>query len=333
VLDLKDELRQTIETVLMPLIKGYDRHICLLDPPNFPNVGDNLILLGELAFLKANFPRARLSSFDILNYSPQCDPLIEQCSVLLIHGGGNFGDIWPLHQQFRELILLRFPHKRIIQLPQSISFSTPEKTSQCAALIAGVEDFHLMVRDTVSEAFARSNFACSVHLVPDMAFCLPAMTRLPPTVDVTCLLRSDKEAVADHAAIKTIVAEHSDSYLIVDWNSEAPNFLSRLNFLMAKVTRVNPSLTWPINGWMLQLRKYYAQARARAGVAMLGSGRQVVTDRLHAHILSLLLGISHFAFNSADGKIGSLYRTWTHGYRPAVMVEKPEALRFLLKSV
>jgi exopolysaccharide biosynthesis predicted pyruvyltransferase EpsI len=330
--DLRDELRQHIEAVLKPLIQGFDGHICLLDLPNFANVGDNLITLGELAFLEANFPGARLSGFDVTNYSTGCDPLIEQCSVLLIHGGGNFGDIWPRHQRFRQMILERFSHKRIIQLPQSISFSAPEQLAESAAAIAGATDFHLMVRDTASEAFARLHFDCPVYLVPDMAFCILALSRQPPVVDFVCLLRSDKEAVADHWAIETVVEKFSTSHRLVDWNGESSTFIHRLNRGLAKATRFSPRLTWSINGWMVKMRKRYALARMRIGMEMLGSGRRVVTDRLHAHILASLLDIPHFIFNSLDGKVAALYRTWTYRYEKAVLIEDAEALRNALQD-
>ena len=54
---------------------------------------------------------------------------------IFIHGGGNFGDLWPEHQQFREMILQRYPDRPVIQLPQSIHF-------QDKANIAKVRSHH-----------------------------------------------------------------------------------------------------------------------------------------------------------------------------------------------
>jgi pyruvyl transferase EpsO len=40
-------------------------------------------------------------------------------------------------------------------------------------------------------------------------------------------------------------------------------------------------------------------------------GRVVITDRLHAHILCLLMQIPHVLLNNAVGKTWTFYETWT----------------------
>jgi len=49
----------------------------------------------------------------------------------------------------------------------------------------------------------------------------------------------------------------------------------------------------------------------RRGIDLLCSASVVVTDRLHAHVLSLLLGIPHVVTDNVSGKIRSFYETWT----------------------
>jgi exopolysaccharide biosynthesis predicted pyruvyltransferase EpsI len=49
----------------------------------------------------------------------------------------------------------------------------------------------------------------------------------------------------------------------------------------------------------------------RRGIELLSSAAVVVTDRLHAHVLSLLLGIPHVVTDNVSGKIRSFYETWT----------------------
>ena len=46
---------------------------------------------------------------------------------IFIHGGGNFGDLWAAHQEFRERVLERFPDRQIIQFPQSIHYNSQER--------------------------------------------------------------------------------------------------------------------------------------------------------------------------------------------------------------
>ena len=70
--------------------------------------------------------------------------------MLLLHGGGNFGDLWPTHHEFRCRLLEEFPHHRLIQLPQSVSFASTERRDRIARLIANHSDFHLFVRERQS---------------------------------------------------------------------------------------------------------------------------------------------------------------------------------------
>jgi pyruvyl transferase EpsO len=59
---------------------------------------------------------------------------------------------------------------------------------------------------------------------------------------------------------------------------------------------------------------------------MLSQGKVIVTDRLHAHILSLLLGIPHIVFDDQEeqcGKVRVFYETWTKGCDLTRWVDSP----------
>ena len=86
---LLNRLNSRIEELFVPLIVNKSQHICIIDPPWYPNVGDSAILLGELSFLKRKFPEAKLSFYDSRNYSSSADVFIEEATILLIHGGGG----------------------------------------------------------------------------------------------------------------------------------------------------------------------------------------------------------------------------------------------------
>ena len=44
---------------------------------------------------------------------------------------------------------------------------------------------------------------------------------------------------------------------------------------------------------------------------MLSAGRVVMTDRLHGHVLALLMGIPHVVLPDATGKTRGFYEQWT----------------------
>lgn len=317
-----EELGRLIEEAVLPLVKGKDR-ICLIDPPGHPNVGDHAIFLGELQFLSRNIPNSKLSFYDIDNYSPDADEFIENSSAILIHGGGNFGDIWPHHHRIRKQILTRFRSKPVIQMPQSISFSDEGERLETQRLIAAHPNFTMLVRDVRSLEYARANFDCETLLCPDMAFSMGAIRRKPARVEVSCLLRTDKERAADHEALRRQLADLELNFVEDDWLDAPRSFVERADRHMIKVTRKRPRLTAPFQSLLVGIRKRYSEERLARGVALLSAGRVVVTDRLHAHIMSCLLGIPNVVFDSWDGKISALHQTWTKGRFPCRMAQSP----------
>ncbi len=54
-------------------------------------------------------------------------------------------------------------------------------------------------------------------------------------------------------------------------------------------------------------------AYVRRALLLLSMGRLVITDRLHAHILCVLLGRPHILMNNLMGKNWNFYETWTRG--------------------
>ncbi|MEO1222550.1 MAG: polysaccharide pyruvyl transferase family protein, partial [Pseudomonadota bacterium] len=53
------------------------------------------------------------------------------------------------------------------------------------------------------------------------------------------------------------------------------------------------------------------EMRVKRGFAMLSRGRAVATDRLHGHIMSVLLGIPHFVSDNSTGKLTAFGEAWT----------------------
>jgi pyruvyl transferase EpsO len=71
----------------------------------------------------------------------------------------------------------------------------------------------------------------------------------------------------------------------------------------------------PNNAMLLRLWNVLSRARLKRGMSILGRGRTVITDRLHAHILSLLLDKPHVLIDNSYGKLGSFHAAWTKDCR------------------
>lgn len=318
---IRGALSETIDRILLPLLGGDNKHICIIDPPGHPNVGDSAILLGELDFISRHFPNAKLSYYDVDSYKPAADRFIEDATILLIHGGGNFGDIWPHHHMLRLRILDRFRHKPILQMPQSIHFDNCSELQATAAIIAKHPNFILAIRDQRSLEYAQRHFDCKSVLCPDMAFSMRPIFRNECIADYFGLLRTDKEAIINRDTIQASLAATNRSIEVMDWLDEPRDVISRLDNKAKHLTAKLPSVTAPFSSIIMRLRSRYARQRVVYGIGLLSRGATVVTDRLHAHIMCCLLDIPHYIFDSYDRKISAFYETWTTKFPKAYLVD------------
>ena len=194
---LLDDLARKGLQVLGDVLRGRGRY-ALVDFPNHTNVGDSAIWVGELAALAGVGCGAPAYVCDLETYSAAELRRRVGHGVILIHGGGNLGDLWTRHQRFRERVVSDHPDLPIIQLPQSIHFENDDALDRARRVFDAHSDLTLLLRDTRSLERARAYFGARSALCPDLALCLPARDRnRPPVRTVQWLLRDDVES-ADH---------------------------------------------------------------------------------------------------------------------------------------
>ena len=96
-----------------------------------------------------------------------------------------------------------------------------------------------------------------------------------------------------------------------DWMKNPQPFSHRVYQLAVEYLKRNPRAVSWIPDRPLALYDFLARRRVENGLRLLSQAKVVVTDRLHGHILSLLLGIPHVVLANTNGKVRSLYDTWT----------------------
>jgi pyruvyl transferase EpsO len=306
--DVLQTLRAQTLTVVGSILAG-TRRCALVDYPDHANVGDSMIWLGEVLLLTRLGIEVRYTcsrrNYDRAMLARQIGP----DGAILIHGGGNFGTLWPAHQAFRERLLADFPQHRIVQMPQSINFESDEAAlATASARIARHGDFKLLVRDVASRELACANFECVVELCPDMAFMIPPLrSQIEPSVDYFLLARTDKERAAGWS--RSFLDLPSESSTCRDWLG-----FSLTEWALARAEGAGRSVLGHAGhaNWMWErLMREEARARMRRGVHLLSRGRVVITDRLHAHLLCALLDKPHVILGDAHGKVRALYDTWS----------------------
>jgi pyruvyl transferase EpsO len=279
-----------------------DEPVAMVDFPNYRNVGDSAIWLGQMAYLSSR--RKRPSYISALGDHSH-DRLDEAMpsGPILITGGGTFGDIWSGHQELRESILDRWPGRLVVQLPQSIHYTSQGNADRMARAIARHKNFVLLVRDEESKAFAEKQFDCRVRLCPDMAFAMGAIEpATAPRFPVLAMLRADQEKASayDFSAYPDVPVE--------DWIDESRAAIRVVKaFGVAGAASFNPER---IKEGKLQAA---ARARVRRGIRQISRGNAIVTDRLHVHICSLLIGRPHAVLDNSYGKVRRFMAAFSGG--------------------
>jgi exopolysaccharide biosynthesis predicted pyruvyltransferase EpsI len=296
------KMKDTIHGCLKDYVSD-EEPVAILDFPDIRNCGDSAIWLGEMAYLKDRYGKRPAYVSRMHDFSPEDLERVMPTGPIFIHGGGNFGDLWITHQDFRERVLKQFPKRQIIQFPQSIHYKSQGRMEESARIIGRHKNFVLLVRDEESKQFAEKHFDCQVRLCPDMAFCIGALQPAASEFPVLAMLRADLEKAGDpdRSAYPDVPME--------DWITES-----------ARRVRVSKALgaasaLLAFKPAEMRLRKLDAAAhnRFRRGIRQISRGRAIVTDRLHVHICSLLLGRPHAVLDNNYGKIRRFMTAFSGG--------------------
>jgi len=315
--DLVAALSRKIAALLRRLLSPGGR-CALLDFPNYLNVGDNAIWLGQRCALNAVGARLVYTS-DQTTYNPEQLTARLGNGTILLQGGGNLGDLWPDHQRFREDVISTFRDVPIVQLPQTINFRRSEALARARAVFNSHPNLTLLVRDRQSLRVAQGAFEAPSLLCPDMAFALGGLSSTgPPRADVLWLCRSDQESAG--AEWDRVVAPDERQ----DWSEQAAGFEVHLR---AALRRWHRHRIVRKGAWIYTPHLYDVLARQRLayGCRLLRRGKVVITDRLHGHILSILLGIPHILIDDRYSKVKRFYDTWTAPCTLTSWSESPRA--------
>ncbi|MEO1621817.1 MAG: polysaccharide pyruvyl transferase family protein [Cyanobacteria bacterium J06632_3] len=126
------DLQLILQKALEPL-SGFSG-CALLNYPDYPNIGDHLIWAGTVMLLKEVMNVDICYASSIHEFSDQQLHQKADKLPILLQGGGNFGDLWPHHQKFREQIIQNYRDRPIVVLPQSIFFHSSENLQQSALI-------------------------------------------------------------------------------------------------------------------------------------------------------------------------------------------------------
>lgn len=297
-IDIKQQLQNVIEKQLLPLI---DRDYYLLELPYYPNIGDTLIWQGELDFLrKVPFRCKGMHAIDTYH-----NPKIEEGSLILFQGGGNFGDIYNNHHDFKMDVMKNNPTCKFIFFPQTVWFENIENLHKCARFMSNYKAV-ICARDSSSYEILENNFSNEILLLPDMAFCIEMdYWTCKKKEGSTLLLERQDQELKKSKSIELLKNEIKDLH-VNDW----PTMQHEITF-MTKVMQKIKSMKWTsgkVTDWFVY--HIYRPYLIRTGIHFLNKYDTVYSTRLHAGILSILLDKECIFLDNSYGKNSSFYNTW-----------------------
>ena len=304
--EIQDESMATLRKHIRP------GKVALLDFPSHQNAGDTVIFAGQEAYLKQLGAQIDYIS-DISRYDPKTLADRVPDGPILLQGGGNFGDLWPDFQEFRERVVRDFPHRKIILFPQSIAFSSEANAKRARDEFAKHPDLTLMLRDKKSIGAALEyGFDAANHIeyCPDLSLgmgLLSTSRRSSPQFDVIGLMRRDLER-NDHGDLST-----GYSTAETDWGLRGVDqALWKLIRIPGRVSSVIPGTSAVLYPLLTSSYRVQARLNLRRARDILASGRVVLTDRLHATVYGALMGKEVVSMDNSYGKVSSIYSDYLH---------------------
>lgn len=315
--------KQTKDYLVKELGKLIEHDYILLDLPYFLNVGDLLIWESTLNVLE-QIPHRCLYQASMDTYK-RID--IPQDVVILLMGGGNYGDLWYRHQLFRYRVMDDYPNNPIVQLPQSICFNDREKLDYDVSRVLGHKGgFTFCLREKRSFDIVADNYkGVKGVLLPDMVlsfdiakYCSKHNVVFRQALCSTQPLwvqRTDCEKVDPYCEIPT-------NAVVEDWPTMAQIPFPYRLYKSVRSMFDRLGLCFNVRRKLTDLffQKYFKDYCIRRGIAFVSPYRQVYSTRLHAAILAYLLGKQTFVIDNSYRKCSGVVNLWLDDQPNVIML-------------
>ncbi|GGD40940.1 putative pyruvyl transferase EpsI [Muriicola marianensis] len=272
------------------MAKGLERpKVFIFLAADYGNLGDVAITYAQHKFLQNCYPNHLVTEIPI---SKTLDGIAfvkktrTSKDIMTIVGGGNMGDLYPMIEHFRQLVIQNFPENRIICFPQTVDFSETPKGQKALKKAIRVYSKHpdltLLAREKKSHQFFKEHFPKNKSLLsPDIVMGLDRSESKFGRKGALICLREDKEKKR---------TQHEEQVLLEIVDSYFGNHINRDTH---------------IGG-----RGYPLIARVRALFRIWEDFKKaelVVTDRLHGMIFCYITRTPALVFLNNNHKVKSCH--------------------------
>lgn len=273
------------------VIPAYKHHnkVFIFLAANYGNLGDVAITYAQhkiLAYKYPNYEIIEVPANCTLSYLKAINASVEKDDILTIVGGGNMGDMYPLYENIRQLIISLFPHNEIYQFPTSVDFSDSLRGILMMKSAKSIYKKHrhlkILAREEKSGIILSKMLGKRITVVPDIVMTLDFFKNTNIRKNVIVCFRKDKEKVItsnEYNCINDILSKHFQFIDVVDTliADSSLNINNKEKFLFDIINKFSNS-------------------------------KLIVTDRLHGMILGYITGTPVIAFSNSNKKILYSYK-------------------------
>lgn len=257
--------------------------------PSHGNMGDQAIAYATMKYLKDNFSEYEILEVyreDTYKYLRACKMVINKDDIILLHGGGNMGNLYPIEERDRRFIIKKFKNNKIISMTQTISFSSnldgKRELEESKKIYNNHKDLTIIAREKKSYEIMNKEFNIkNIILNPDIVFYLSDMYEFNKNnrnIIMTCL-RSDKESIL---------------------GEKKTEFITQLNKNYKNVVNYDTV----INEHVLKENR---EKKIKELFQRFLNSKVVITDRLHGMVFCVITKTPCIATKSLDHKVVGTY--------------------------
>lgn len=263
--------------------------IYLVGTTSHNNLGDHAISLAEILFCKSNFPQYNIH--EIVENQVFCNywcliKFIKKDDLIFLHGGGNIGIEYYLHEKIRQKVIKKFKNNRIIIFPQTVDFPKGlignSILNKSEKIYNRHKDICLVTREQRSFEMANKYFNKVTNIL---------------TPDIVLSLDKQKELVTSHLPYILICLRNDcEQNLSIEMKNRVIDYLHSLGECKEK------DLSYYID---ISSEERFKILEERWN--LFRNAKLVVTDRLHGMIFSAITGTNCIVFSNYNHKIEGTY--------------------------
>jgi len=156
-------LKNIRETFRLKALKKYktERKIMFLLSPDHGNLGDQMIAVATKKLLEDKYTNKKIIEVTRKSYIKNksiIKDIINEGDIIILHGGGNLGDVWFGEEISRREILKNYKDNKIIIMPQTIKFISEQEKNISKDIYSNVRDLTIIAREEESFKIAKEIF-------------------------------------------------------------------------------------------------------------------------------------------------------------------------------